>query len=89
MRGLDATPQVAQYTGQRSSAIDRRTTRHPHYSDNQRQRKRIERIFAWLKQVAGQRRTRFRGRERVGWMFTFSAAVYNLVRMANLSRAMA
>jgi transposase len=89
MRRLDATPQVAQYTGQRSSAIDRRTTRHLHYTENQRQRKRIEKIFAWLKQVAGQRRTRFRGRERVGWMFTFSAAVYNLVRMANLSRAMA
>jgi transposase len=85
MRLLGATPQVTQYTGQRSSAVDGRTTRHKAYQLAQKQRKRIERIFAWLKQVAGQRRTRFRGRERVGWMFTFTAAVYNLVRMAKLS----
>ena len=89
LRGLTATPQLTQYTGQRRSAIDRRTTRHPSYAVNQHCRKQIERIFGWLKQVGGQRRTRFRGVERVGWMFTFSAAVYNLVRMANLSRATA
>lgn len=87
MRALGATPQVTQYTGQRRSAIDGRTTRHTAYQRAQGQRRRIERIFAWLKQVAGQRRTRFRGRERVGWMFTFTAAVYNLIRMAKLSLA--
>lgn len=87
MRALGATPQVAQYTGQRSSAIDRRTTRHAGYQTAQQQRRRIERIFGWLKQVAGQRRTRFRGKDRVGWMFVFSAAAYNLVRMARLSLA--
>jgi len=85
MRSLGATPQVTQYTGQRRSAIDGRTTRHDTYELAQQSRPRIERIFAWLKQVAGQRRTRFRGRERVGWMFSFAAAVYNLVRMAKLS----
>lgn len=85
MRSLRATPQVTQYTGQRCSAIDGRTTRHPTYEWAQQVRRRIERIFAWLKQVAGQRRTRFRGRERVDWMFTFAAAAYNLVRMAKLS----
>jgi hypothetical protein len=87
MRTLGATPQVTQYTGQRRSAIDGRTTRHPGYEWAQRHRKRIEKIFAWLKQVAGQRKTRFRGQERVGWMFTFTAAVYNLVRMGSLSEA--
>ncbi len=87
MRSLTVTPQPTQYTGQRSSAIDRRTTRHPAYEANQRRRKQIEKIFGWLKQIGGQRRTRFRGSERVGWMFTFSAAAYNLVRMANLSLA--
>jgi len=29
-------------------------------------------------------KTRFRGPDRVGWMFTFAAAAYNLVRMRNL-----
>ncbi len=73
-------------SGQRSSAIDGRTTRHNNYQEAQRKRKRIERIFGWLKHVARQKHTRFRGREKVEWMFTFSAAAYNLVRMSNLSR---
>jgi hypothetical protein len=30
------------------------------------------------------RQTRHRGLERVGWMFTFTAAAYNLVRIRNL-----
>ena len=87
LRRLKATPQVTQYTGQRRSWIDGRTTRHTTYLTAQAARRRIERIFAWIKQVAGQRRTRFRGRDRVDWMFTFAAAAYNLVRMANLSRS--
>jgi transposase len=85
MRQLRVTPQVTQYTGQRRSCIDRRTTRHAGYEQAQRGRRRIEKIFAWLKQVGGQRRTRFRGRQRVGWAFTFAAAAYNLMRMARLS----
>jgi transposase len=85
LRGLGATPQVTQYRGQRRSSIDRRTTRHATYDAAQRARKRIEPIFSWLKLVGGQRRTRFRGRDRVGWAFTFAAATYNLMRMARLS----
>lgn len=84
LRSCGATPHVAQYTGQRSSAIDGRTTRHQTYQRNRYGRRHIERIFGWLKQVAGQRRTRFRGRRRVGWMFQFAAAAYNPVRMTNL-----
>ena len=37
-----------------------------------------------LKTVAGQEQTRFRGRERVGWAFTLTAAAYNLVRLPKL-----
>jgi hypothetical protein len=85
MRALGATPQVTQYTGRRSSAIDGRTTRHASYREGQYARRHVERIFGWLKQVGGQRRTRFRGREHVGWMFTFAASAYNLLRMMNLS----
>jgi transposase len=89
LRQMGATPQVTQYQGQRRSSIDRRTTRHATYADSQHARGRIEPIFSWLKQVAGQRRTRFRGRDRVGWAFTFAAATYNLMRMAKLSSATA
>jgi len=31
-----------------------------------------------MKTIALQRKTRFRGLDRVGWMFTFAAAAYNL-----------
>jgi hypothetical protein len=41
-------------------------------------------VFGWMKTIALQRKTRFRGPDRVGWMFTFAAAAYNLVRMRNL-----
>ena len=85
LRGM--TPHVAQNTSQRSSAIDGRTTRHGGYAESQRKRKRVEEIFGWLKTVALLRKTRHRGVERVGWMFTFSLAVYNLVRMRNLLEA--
>jgi len=30
------------------------------------------------------RKTRLRGVHKVGWVFTFAAAAYNLVRMRNL-----
>jgi hypothetical protein len=42
-----------------------------------------------LKTVAGLRETRHRGVVRVGWMFTFALAAYNLVRMLNLASAAA
>ena len=47
----------------------------------------VEEIFGWLKTVALLRKTRHRGVRRVGWMFTFAAAVYNLVRIRNLTWA--
>ena len=37
-----------------------------------------------MKTIALQRKTRFRGPHQVGWMFTFAAAAYSLVRMRNL-----
>ncbi len=84
-RTFRITPHVAQRRD--VSAIDRRTTRHPGYTVSQRARKRVEEIFAWLKTVGGLRKTRYRGLRRVGWMFTFATAVYNLVRIRNLVEA--
>jgi len=84
IRRLKATPHVAQNTSNRSSAIDGRTTRHPGYEVSQRKRKRIEEIFGWVKTIGLMRKTRHRGRERVGWMFKFALALYNMVRVNNL-----
>jgi len=84
MRRLGVTPHVSQNSKGRRSAIDGRTTRHAGYAVSVRVRKRIEEVFGWIKTVAGLRKTRHRGTVRVGWMFTFAAAAYNLVRIPNL-----
>jgi transposase len=83
-RSMKVTPHVAQNTNGRSSAIDARTTRHAGYAVSQRIRKRIEEAFGWMKTIAGQEKTKFRGRERVGWAFALSAAAYNLARLPKL-----
>ena len=84
LRSMNVTPHVAQNTSGRRSAIDRRTTRHAGYVVSQRMRKRIEEAFGWIKTVAGQTKTKFRGVDRVGWAFTLAAAAYNLVRLPKL-----
>lgn len=86
LRVLNTTPHIAGKNAS-YSMIDKRTTRHPGYAVSQRKRKRVEEIFGWLKTVGLMRKTRHRGAERVGWMFTLSAAAYNLIRIRNLSAA--
>ena len=86
MRDHQVTPHVALKA---TTIIDARTTRHPGYAISQQKRKRVEEIFGWLKTVGGLRKTRHRGVERVGWMFSFALAAYNLVRMRNLAAAAA
>ena len=86
MRARNVTPHVSQNTNRKGgSAIDGRTTRHAGYPVSQRKRKRIEEVFGWLKTVGMLRQTRHRGVFKVGWVFTFTAAAYNLVRMRNLA----
>jgi transposase len=88
MRDLNITPHVAQNTKRRGgSAVDERTTRHPGYDISQRKRKLVEEIFGWLKTIGLMRKTRHKGVERGGWMFTFTNAIYNLVRMKNILAA--
>jgi transposase len=84
-RNMNVTPHVAQNTKRKGgSAIDGRTTRHAGYDVSQKKRKRIEECFGWLKTIALMRKVKHRGLEKVGWVFTFAAAAYNLVRMKNL-----
>jgi hypothetical protein len=88
LRKLNITPHVSQNTANnRHSAIDERTTHHVGYAISQWKRKIVEEIFGWLKTIALMRKTRHKGVERGGWMFTFANAVYNLVRMRNIAAA--
>jgi transposase len=81
VRAAGVTPHFAQ---KKYSAIDRRTTRPPGYAISQRKRKLVEQAFGWMKTVGLLRKLRHRGGERVDWVFTFTAATYNLVRLRTL-----
>ncbi len=84
-RHMNVTPHVAQNTNRAGgSAIDARTTRHSGYAISQKKRKRIEECFGWLKDIALLRKLKHRGLFKVGWIFTFAVAAYNLVRMRKL-----
>ena len=85
LRFLRVTPHIAAKA--KYGTIDGRTTRHPGYAVSQRKRKLVEQVFGWLKTVGLMRKTRHRGERRVGWMFVFTLAVHNLVRLRNLQAA--
>jgi IS5 family transposase len=87
-RERNVTPHVAQcITKTRGSTIDARTTSHDGYVVSQRVRKRVEEIFGWMKTVGLLRKLRHRGGARVAWIFRFTAAAFNLVRIRNLTYA--
>jgi transposase len=89
LRAMTVTPHVAQHTRRRRSAIDGRTTRHPGYARSQQKRKLVEQGFGWMKTIGGLRKLRHRGGPLVDWIFTFTAAAYNIVRMRRLLPATA
>lgn len=91
VRACNTTPHIAQNIHARKprSAIDQRTTRHAGYDISQRKRKEVEESFGWGKVIGGLRKLHQRGRARVDFLFRFTHAVYNLVRIRTLSRARA
>jgi transposase len=89
LREMMVTPHIAQQTIGRRSAIDARTTRHAGYAISQRKRKLVEQGFGWMKTIGGLRKLRHRGGTLVTWIFTFTAAAYNIVRLRRLLPAMA
>jgi transposase len=84
LRKLGVTPHVAQNNKNRKSAIDNRTTHHSGYGISQIKRKCVEQVFGWGKEVGPTRKSKHRGVDRVDWMFRFTQAAYNLIRMRNL-----
>jgi hypothetical protein len=51
---------------------------------SQQKRKLVEQGFGWSKVIGLLRQLRHRGLARVGWIFTFTHAAYNLVRLRTL-----
>ena len=81
LRELNVTPHVSQ---KKYSAIDKRTTRHDSYAKSLHARKRVEKVFGWVKQTGLMGKVKQRGVERVDQLMLFTLTAYNLVRMRNL-----
>ena len=86
LRELGVIPLIAEYRPSKNwpNWLRDSEREHPRYARAQQRRRRIEKVFSWLKGVAGLRRTRFRGQRRVDWIFRLAAAAHNLVRMVKL-----
>jgi transposase len=84
MRELGVTPHVIQNNKNRRSNIDGRTTRHAGYKISVSKRWLVEKPFGWLKQIGGLRKVKLRGLAKVDWVFVFSCAAHNLLRIPKL-----
>ena len=82
LRSIMVTPHVARK--KRYSAIDGRTTSWEGYARSQRKRKLVEEAFGWMKTVGLLHKLRHRGEAKARWVFQFTAAAYNLVRLRSL-----
>jgi len=83
-RELNVTPHVAKNDKGRRSNLDRRTTRQPGYAISLSRRWLVEKGFGWLKQTGPLRQVKLRGLENVDWLFVFSCAAHNLLRLPRL-----
>jgi transposase len=83
-RELNVTPHVTKNDKGRRSNLDRRTTRQPGYAISLSRRWLVEKGFGWLKQTGPLRQVKLRGLEKVDWLFVFSCAAHNLLRLPRL-----
>jgi transposase len=83
-RELNVTPHVTKNDKGRRSNLDRRTTRQPGYAISLSRRWLVEKGFGWLKQTGPLRQVKLRGLENVDWLFVFSCAAHNLLRLPRL-----
>jgi transposase len=84
VRELNVTPHVTKNDNGRKSNLDRRTTRHAGYAISLSRRWLVEKGFAWLKQTGPIRQVKLRGLPKVDWLFVFSCAAHNLLRLPRL-----
>ena len=84
VRELNVTPHVTKNDKGRRSNLDCRTTRQPGYAVSLSRRWLIEKGFGWLKQTGPLRQVKLRGLEKVNWLFVFSCAAHNLIRLPRL-----
>ena len=83
-RALNVTAHVQKNDKGRRSNLDRRTTRHAGYAISLSRRWLIEKTFGWLKQTGPIAQVKLRGLAKVDWLFVFSCAAHNLLRLPKL-----
>ena len=83
-RALNVTPHIAKNDKGRGSNMDGRTTRHEGYSISLSCRWLVEKGFGWLKETGPVRQVKVRGLHKVDWVFVFSCAAHNLLRLPRL-----
>ena len=83
-RKLNVTPHVSKNDNGRRSNMDRRTTRHAGYAISLSCRWLVEKSFGWLKETGPVRQVKVRGLHKVDWVFVFSCAAHNLLRLPRL-----
>ena len=86
LRALRVVPLIAEYKPSKhwKNWLTHQEREHPRFAVSQKKRRLIEKVFSWIKNIAGLRRTKFRGRRRVEWAFRMAATAHNLVRMVKL-----
>jgi IS5 family transposase len=84
VRELGVTPHVMQNNRNRRSTIDGRTTQRAGYRVSLRKRWLVEKSFGWLKQTGPLKKVKLRGLAKVDWLFVFSCAAFNLLRIPKL-----
>jgi len=82
MREMKVTPHVA--SKKKGTAVDGRTTRHGTYKQSLKDRKKIEEFFGWAKVIAGFRKLRHVGLEKIRFYFSLAAGCFNLVKLRNI-----
>lgn len=84
LRARGVVPHLAWNDGLKRRPIPAALASDPGYATSQRRRKLVEEVFGWVKTVGGGRKLRYLGLARNQLWATFTAAAYNLVRIANL-----
>ncbi len=83
-RVLKVTPHITKNDTGRRSNMDGRTTRHAGYGISLSCRWLVEKSFGWLKETGPVRQVKLRGLAKVDWIFVFSCAAHNLLRLPRL-----
>ena len=85
LRERHIRPHVARQERRRIQGLDGRTLGSVGYRVSQRLRKRVEEGFGWLHTIAGTKKAKVRGRQKVEMAFILAGCALNLMRIAKLA----